>query len=99
MTESCWISDDFQNVKLLFKLAFSCYTFGANMFRICMENMSKQLPFYKEALIKAVSMISKVIDHPNLENKLNNILDMLSGINTSLFGRSEERVTNCYYFC
>lgn len=68
------------------------------MFRICMENMSKQLPFYKEALIKAVSMISKVIDHPNLENKLNNILDMLSGINTSLFGRSEERVTTVIIF-
>lgn len=63
-----------------------------------MENMSKQLPFYKEALIKAVSMISKVIDHPNLENKLNNILDMLSGINTSLFGRSEERVTTVIIF-
>lgn len=99
MIESCWSCDDFQNVKLLFKLALSVYTFAPTIFKICIEKMSKQLPFYKEELVQTIKMISKVIGRLNSDIKFNNMLLMLNGLNTSLFGRSEERVINAFFVC
>lgn len=89
MIESCWSCDDFHNVKNIFKLSLSNYTFAPKIFKICMEKMSNE----KEKLCQAVSMISKIIRQISLDDqKFKNVLVMLSGINTSLFGRSEEKV-------
>lgn len=96
MVDSCYTSEDFRNIQIIFKFALTEHKIAPEMFKLCIEKMSNRPHIYKGALIEAFKMIAKVIGVERYKDKFNILMYMLSGINTSSFGRTEDTVNKFF---